>query len=171
MEVDEGDLESERRAGPKIFFAGIPIFNQMPLGAEDSKIPSHNASTVPSDFSPLGATLPTVSSPQVLGPSGVNPKLPPPPVGRPEQNAGQSDAMAIHVEKIFQQKEKEKEQFKVVIKQKEAELAQAKEKFQRDFDQSKAEHQAHLQSLETKINEVEANHETQNLKSQRELAL
>ena len=59
----------------------------------------------------------------------------------------------------------------MVIKQKEAELAQAKEKYQRDLDQSKAEHQAHLQSLETKINEVEANHETQNQKSQRELAL
>ena len=59
----------------------------------------------------------------------------------------------------------------MVIKQKEAELAQAKEKFQRELDQSKADHQAHLQSLETKINEVEANHETQNQKSQRELAL
>ena len=58
-----------------------------------------------------------------------------------------------------------------MLKQKEDELAQAKERFQRDLDQSKAEQQAHLQSLETKINEVEANHETQNQKSQRELAL
>ena len=129
MEVDEGDLESERRAGPKNFFAGTPNFSQRPLGAEDSKVPSHSASTGPSDFSPLGATLPTVSSPQVLGPSGVNPKPPPPPVGRSEQTTRQVDAMAIQVEKIFQQKEKEKEQFKMVLKQKEAELAQAKEKF------------------------------------------
>ena len=59
----------------------------------------------------------------------------------------------------------------MVLKQTEAELDQAKEKFQREIDQSKADHQAHLQSLETKINEVEANHETQHQKSQRELAL
>ena len=36
---------------------------------------------------------------------------------------------------------------------------------------NKAEQQAHFQSLETKINEVEANHEIQNQKSQREVAL
>ena len=79
--------------------------------------------------------------------------------------------MAIRVEKISQQKEKEKEQFKAVLKQKEDEIAQAKERFQRDLDQSKADHQSHLQSLETKINEVEAIHETQNKTKQRELAL
>ena len=156
MEVDQGDLESERLSGPKNFFAGTPNFNQRPSGGEDSKVIVQSASTEPIDFSPLGATLPTVASPQVPGPSGIIPKPPPPPVGRTEQNSGQADAMAIRVEKLSQQKEKEKEQFKAVLKQKEEELAQAKERFQRDLDQSKAEHQAHLQSLETKINEVEA---------------
>ena len=56
--------------------------------------------------------------------------------------------MATEVERIFQQKEKEKEQYKAVLKQKDNELGRAKERFQRDFDQSKADHQEHFKRME-----------------------
>ena len=101
MEVDQGDLESERLSAPKNFFAGTSNFNQRPSGGEDSKVIVQSASTEPIDFSPIGAALPTVASPQVPGPSGINPKPPPPPVGRTEQNSSQADAMAIRVEKVL----------------------------------------------------------------------
>ena len=55
--------------------------------------------------------------------------------------------------------------------QKESEFAQAKDKFQRELDESKADHQEHLKNMENKINEVAANHETQNQRSQRDLEL
>ena len=64
--------------------------------------------------------------------------------------------MATQVEKIYQQKEKETEQYKAVLMQKENELAQAKDKIQREVDQSKEDHQEHLKDMENKINEVAA---------------
>ena len=79
--------------------------------------------------------------------------------------------MAIEVEKVHQQKEKEKEQYKAVLAQKESELAEAKEKFQRELDQKEAEHREHFKNMESKINEAASNQETHNQKGQRDLEL
>ena len=76
---------------------------------------------------------------------------------RTDQSADQADAMAIKVEKIYQQKEKEKEQYKAVLAQKESEIAEARENFQRELDQKQAEHREHLTNMESKINEVASN--------------
>ena len=53
---------------------------------------------------------------------------------RPIQSADQADAMAIKVEKFHQQQEKEKQQYKAVLAKKESDVAEAKEKSQREFD-------------------------------------
>ena len=50
-------------------------------------------------------------------------------------------------------------------------MAQARERFQRDLDQSKADHQEHFKRMETKINEAASTHETQHQRSQRDLEL
>ena len=71
---------------------------------------------------------------------------------------------------MAQQKEKEKEQFKAVLKQKDDEMAQIKERYQRELDKNTAAHQEHLRNMETKISEVEADHDTKK-HSQRELEL
>ena len=62
-----------------------------------------------------------------------------------------------------------KKQYKAVLKQNDNELAKAKERFQRDLDQSKADHEEHLKRMECKINEVAAIHETQHQRSQRDV--
>ena len=62
---------------------------------------------------------------------------PSPPNGKPIQGTDQSDAMAMKVERMAQQKEIEKEQFRTVLKQKDDELAQVKERYQRDLDKNK----------------------------------
>ena len=69
------------------------------------------------DASPAGPTLPisTIGSPQIFGPNQINPPPPPPLHARTVQSADQADAMAIKVEKVDQQKEKEKEQYKAVF--------------------------------------------------------
>ena len=140
---------------------------------EAGKDNGQSASTGAMDASPLGPTLPTstMGSPQILGPNLINPKPPPPPNARPIQDADQADAMATQVEKIYQQKEKEKEQYKAVLMQQDSKLAQVKEKVQRELDQSKADHEEHFKNMENKINEVAANHETRNQRSQRDLEL
>ena len=119
----------------------------------------------------MGPTLPTSMSPQVLGPNLINPLPPPPPTARTARDPDRSDAMAAEVERFVQQKEKEKKQYKAVLKQKDNELAQAREHFQRDLDQSKADHQEHLKRIETKINEAASSHETQHQRSHRYLEL
>jgi hypothetical protein len=78
--------------------------------------------------------------------------------------------MAMKVEKMAQQKEIEKEQFKAVLKQKDDELAQIKERYHRELDNNTAAHQEHLRNMENKISEVEADHDTKK-QSQRELEL
>ena len=50
-------------------------------------------------------------------------------------------------------------------------MAQARERFQREFDQSKAAHQELFKSMENKVNEIAANHETQSQRSQKDLEL
>ena len=79
--------------------------------------------------------------------------------------------MAIKVEKLHQQKEKEKEQYKAVPVQKESEFAEAKEEFQRELNQKQAEHREHFKKMECKINEVASNQEMHNQKSQRDFEL
>ena len=109
MEVDQGDQESGWPSASNKFFIGTPDFNQRPSGGEASKDNGQSARTGPMDPSLLGPTLPTSASPQVLGPSLINPRPPPPPAARAAQDPDQADAMAIRVENISQQKEKEKE--------------------------------------------------------------
>ena len=125
------------------------------------------------DAFPAGPTLPfsTIGSPRIFGPNQINPPPSPPQYARPAQSADQADAMDIKVVKVHQQKEKEKEQYKAVLAQKESELAEAKEKFQREFDQRQAEHREHLKKMESKINEVASNQEMHNQKGQRDLEL
>ena len=135
MEVDQGDQEGERPSASKNFmkFLGTLNFNQRASGrhqfVEAGKDNGQSASTGAMDAFPLGPTLPTstIGSPQILVPNLINPKPPPPPNARPARNADQADAMATQVEKIYQQKEKEKEQYKAVLMQKENEFAQAKQ--------------------------------------------
>ena len=105
-----------------------------------------NRFSVAMDASPAGPALPTptISSPRIFGPNQINPLPPPLQHARPAQSADQADAMAIKVEKLHQQKEKEKEQYKAVLAQKESELAEANEKFQRELDQTQAEHREHF---------------------------
>ena len=57
------------------------------------------------------------------------------------------------------------------MRQKEEELAQAKERDQRDLDENKASHQAHLKEMEDKIIATETNQANQNQQSQREFEL
>ena len=57
-----------------------------------------------------------------------------------------------------------------MLKQKDDELAQIKERYQRELDSNTAAHQEHLRNMETKISEVEADHDTKK-HSQRELEL
>ena len=125
MEVDHEDQEGVRQPAQKNFmsFIGAPSFNQRPFQrdqhVETGKDNGQSASTGAIDASPQGPTLPTatVSSPKVLGPNLVTPKHPPPPNARPARDAAQADAMATTVEKIYEQKEKEKEQYKAVLMQ------------------------------------------------------
>ena len=178
MEVDQEDQDGEKQTASNNFmsFIGTLSCNQRPLGrdqnGEAGKDNGQSASTGAMDASPLGSTLPTstVGSPKILGPNLVNPKPPPPPNATPARDAAQADAMATTVEKIYQQKDKEKEQDKAVLMQKNNEMAQAREK-QRELDQSKADHQEHLKNMENKVNEIAAKHETQNQRSQRDLEL
>ena len=159
MEVDQEDQEGERPSASKnlMILLGTLNFNQRHLGrdqnVEAGKDNGQSASTGAMDASPLGPTLPTSTrgSPQIFGPNLINPKLPPPPNARPARDADQADAMATTVEKIYKQKDKEKEQYKVVLMQKDSEIAQVTSKFQREFDQSKADHQEHLKNMENKI--------------------
>ena len=123
MEVDQGDQESERPTASNHFFLGTPDFNQRLPGGEVSRDNGKSASTEPIDASPLGPTLPTSMSPQVLGPNLINPQPPPPPTARTARDPDRSDAMAAEIERIFQQKEKEKEEYNAVLKQKDDELA------------------------------------------------
>ena len=171
MEVDEEGQERGRLAVPKRFFLGTPKFNQRQQGEGGKRSICQSANSMPMDISLQEPTLPTVAPPQVLGPSSSVPKPFDPLMNRMTQGANQVDAMAIRVENISQLKEKEKEQYKAVLKQKDDELGQAKERFQRDLDQSKADHQEHFKRMESNINEVAANHETQNQRSQRNLEL
>ena len=57
---------------------------------------------------------------EILGLNQSNPPPPPPLHARAGQNADQADAMATKAEKNYQQKEKEKEQYKAVLAQKES---------------------------------------------------
>ena len=128
-----------------------------------------NGFSVAMDASSAGPTLPIsrIGSPRTIGPNQINFPPPPPQHARPVQSANQADVMAIKVEKLHQQKEKEKEQYKAVLAQKESELAEAKEKFQRELDQKQAEHREHFKKMESKINEVVSDQEMHNQKGQR----
>ena len=66
-----------------------------------------------------------MGSPKILGPNLVNPTFPPPPNAKPAWDAAQASAMATTVENIYKQEEKEKEQYKTVLMQKDHEIAQA----------------------------------------------
>ena len=107
-------------------FLGTLNFNQRLSGRDQNveacKDNGQSASAGAMDASPLGPTLPTstMGSPQILGPNLINPKTPPPPNARPARDADQADAMATQVEKIYQQKEKEKEQHKADLMQSDA---------------------------------------------------
>ena len=57
-----------------------------------------------------------------------------------------------------------------MLKQKDDEFAQVKERYQRDLDKNTAAHQEHLRNMEDKISEVEADHVTKR-QSQRELEI
>ena len=141
MEVDQGDHEGGRSSAfliSKMYF-GSPNFNQRVSGRdqfmEASKDSGQSGFTDAMDASPAGPTLSfsTMGSPQILGRNQINPPPPPPLHARIDQNADQADAMATKVEKIYKQKEKEKEQYKADLAQKESELAEAKEKM-RELD-------------------------------------
>ena len=86
-------------------------------------------------------------------------------------SADQGDAMAIQVETLHQQKEKYKEQCKAVLAQKESEFAVAKAQIQKEFILKQAEHQEHVENMESHINEVASNQEAYNQKGQRDLEL
>ena len=168
MEVDQEGHGAPKVPAPKDYL-GTPNFDQGLRAGEDKR--GKEACAHPMDQSPLGPTLPTTMSPQAFGPSTTNPPPPPPPPnGKPIQGADQSDAMAMKVERMAQQKEIEKEQFRAVLKQKDDELAQIKERYQRELDNNTAAHQEHLRNMENKISEVEADHDTKK-QSQRELEL
>ena len=145
MEVDQGDQEGGRSAASKLFknYLGTPNINQRVSGRdqpmEASKDSGQNGSIDALGASPAGPSLPisTMGSPQILGPNQINPPPPPPLHARTAQNADQADAMATKVEKIYQQKEKEKEQYKAVLAQKESELAEAKNKSGGNLTKSK----------------------------------
>ena len=123
------------------------------------------------DLSPQEPILTTAASPQVLGPSSSVPKPPDPPTNRMTQSANQADAMAIKVERLSQQKERDKEQFKEVLRQWEEEFTQAKERYQRELDQNKASHQAHPKEIEDNIIATETNQANQSQQTQREFEL
>ena len=165
MEVDQQGQGAPKVPAPKGYL-GTPNFDQGLREGDDKRGKEACANLM--DQSPLGPTLPTTMSPQAFGPSMTHPPPPPPPNGKPTQGTDQSDAMAMKVERMAQQKEIEKEQFKAVLKQKDDELAQVKERCQRDLDKNTAAHQEHLRNMEDKISEVEADHVTKK-QSQREL--
>ena len=145
MEVYQGDQEGGRPSASSSFmnYLGALNFNQRVSGrdqfVEAGKDSGESASTGAMDASPAGPTLPisTIGSPQMLGPNQLNPKPPPPPNARTARSADQADAMAMQVEKIYQQKEKEKEQYKAVLAQNENELEQAKDKSRGDLTKAK----------------------------------
>ena len=109
MEVDQEGQWTPKVLAPKDYL-GTPNFDQGSRVGDDKRGKEQNASTNPMDQSPLGPTLPTTMSPQTFGPSMTIPLPPPPPNGRATQGTGQSDALAMKVEKLAQQKEIEKEQ-------------------------------------------------------------
>ena len=68
-----------------------------------------------------------------------------------------SDAMAVPVEKLHQQRGKEREQHKVVIAQKEIEMAETKASCQNEAAQHMAEYQEHFKRMESHLNQVPSN--------------
>ena len=128
MEVDSDGQGAPKVLAPKEYI-GTPNFDQGLRTGDEKRGKEMSGHSM--DHSPMGPTLPTTMSPQAFGPSTTIPLPPPPPQGKSVHGADQADAMAIRVEKMAQQKEKEKEQFKAVLKQKDDELAQIKERYQR----------------------------------------
>ena len=181
MEVDKKGVEGGRSSGSKLFknLRGNPSFNQRVAGRdhpmEANKDSVQNGFSVAMDASPAGPTLPfsTVGSPRIFGPNQINHPPPPPQHARPVQRSDQADAMAIKVEKFHQQKEKEKEQYKAVLVQKESERAETKDNVQKAFYQRQGEHREHFKNMESEINEVHvvSNQEMHNQKGQRDFEL
>ena len=121
--------------------------------------------------SPTGLTFPITMSgtPQVLVPRQLFSTPPQPP--RPARNAYQFDAMAVRVAKLHQQREKEREQYKADIVQKEMEVAETKARWQKEADQKMAEYQEHFKRMESLFKQDPSNQVIREQRSQRDLEI
>ena len=79
--------------------------------------------------------------------------------------------MAAQIEKHHQQREKETEQYKDVIAQKEVEFAETKARWQIEAAQKTAEHHDHIKRIENHLNQVPSNQVVQEQRSQRDLEI
>ena len=112
MEVDQRNAGGSIASGSKQFkhLFGTHNFDQRALprdpALDANQEGAQKGHSVPMDESPTGPTLPitTVGTPKVLGPKQP-PPTPPQPI-RQAGNADQSDAMAVQVEKLHEQRKK-----------------------------------------------------------------
>ena len=163
MEVDQGDAggsmatgfqQFKHMLGTSNFDRRAPHRDQTPEGNQEGAQHGHS---VPMDNSPTGPTLPTtmIATPKVLGPRQLPPTPPQP--ARQARNAEQSDAIAAQVEKLHRQREKEQEQYKAVIAQKEVDVPETKARWQIEAAQKTAEYQDHIKRIEKHFNQVPFN--------------
>ena len=148
---------------------GTPNFDQRPflesvnLGVRAEGAQHDNS--VPMDAFPISFILPmaTFASSLVCGPKFQAPPPPPQPP-RPVRTADLSDAMAVQVEKLSNQRTRDADHFKAVLAQSEVEMEETKARWQQEAAQKLAEYQA-----EQHLSQAPTTQAMQDQRNQREL--
>ena len=79
--------------------------------------------------------------------------------------------MAAQVEKLHQQRERDRDHYKVVIAQRDVDIVETKARWQQEAAQQMAEYQDQFKRVESHFNQVPSNQAMQEQRSQRDLEI